>query len=258
MFFKRKKQSPADTLKEAQQNLNTPDNSKKNTYNYSEALDWSVERTALIQKDKQLGWTVAKILGLTLVCMTIITAISVSKKEAYPFVIELDKSTGMTRVLDIRDPQNIPVNELLDKYWLKEFTLAHESYDYRTLEHDHRKVRLMSVPEVFEPYNHQFGLENKNSIQNKLLDRKKIVVDIDSVVPEGNGIATIRFTKRLVDTYTNKTEAQNSWTARVGYEYDPVLGKTEKDRLDNPFGFVVTSWRVDPITVSQVSQGVQR
>lgn len=223
---------------------------KANQYNYAEALDWSAERLALQKKEASMGWTAAKIMGALLAVMSIITVTIAVKKEAYPFIIELDRTTGMTQVLDIRDPQNIPVNELMDKYWLKEFTLAHESYDYRTLEHDHRKVRLMSVPEVFTPYNDQFGLENKNSIQNQLKDNAKIIVEIDSVVPEGNGIATVRFTKKLVDTYTNELRGQNSWTARVGYEYDPVLERTERDRLDNPLGFVVTSWRVDPITVT--------
>ena len=120
-------------------------------------------------------------------------------------------------------------------------------YDYRTLENDHARVRLMSVPEVFNPYDHQYGLDNKKSLQNLLKDKKKIICNVESVVPNGNGIATVRFTKRLVDTYSNNEEARNSWRATIGYEYNPNYSMEEAQRLVNPFGFTVTSYRVDPI-----------
>ena len=182
-----------------------------------------------------------------LVLVSIVAIVIALKKESYPFIVELDKSTGTTRVIDIRDPQNIPVDEMMDKYWLNLYTLSRESYDYRTLENDHARVRLMSVPEVFSPYDNQYGVDNKKSIQNLLKDKKKIVCEIESVVPNGNGIATVRFTKRLLDTYTNQEEAKNSWRATIGYEYNPTFEMSESQRLINPLGFTVTSWRVDPI-----------
>lgn len=214
---------------------------------YSEALDWTVERLALKEKQARIGWNVAKILTLALILVSIVAIVIAMKKESYPFIVELDKSTGTTRVIDIRDPQNIPVDEMMDKYWLNLYTLSRESYDYRTLENDHARVRLMSVPEVFSPYDNQYGVDNKKSIQNLLKDKKKIVCEIESVVPNGNGIATVRFTKRLLDTYTNQEEAKNAWRATIGYEYNPTYEMSESQRLINPLGFTVTSWRVDPI-----------
>lgn len=223
------------------------DSSPQKKDEYSEALDWTVERLALKEKQARIGWNVAKILTLALILVSIVAIVIAMKKESYPFIVELDKSTGTTRVIDIRDPQNIPVDEMMDKYWLNLYTLSRESYDYRTLENDHARVRLMSVPEVFSPYDNQYGVDNKKSIQNLLKDKKKIVCEIESVVPNGNGIATVRFTKRLLDTYTNQEEAKNAWRATIGYEYNPTYEMSESQRLINPLGFTVTSWRVDPI-----------
>lgn len=90
-------------------------------------------------------------------------------------------------------------------------------------------------------------IRNKKSLQNLLKDKKKIICNVESVVPNGNGIATVRFTKRLVDTYSNNEEARNSWRATIGYEYNPNYSMDEAQRLVNPFGFTVTSYRVDPI-----------
>ncbi|WP_290432785.1 type IV secretion system protein [uncultured Parasutterella sp.] len=238
-MFLRKKSSPKIEAKPQEKNAQD--------YKYAEALDWTAERLALKEKQARLGWNVAKILTLVLVLVSIVAIVIAFKKESYPFIVELDKSTGTTRVIDIRDPQNIPVDEMMDKYWLNLYTLSRESYDYRTLENDHARVRLMSVPEVFSPYDNQYGVDNKKSIQNLLKDKKKIVCEIESVVPNGNGIATVRFTKRLLDTYTNQEEAKNSWRATIGYEYNPTFEMSESQRLINPLGFTVTSWRVDPI-----------
>ena len=158
MFFKKKKPTPQAEAapSAAKETVNKP------AYPYNEALDWTVERMALKEKQAKAGWTAAKIMGCLLVLVSIICIVIAVKKEAYPFIVELDKSNGTTRVIDIRDPQNIPVDEMMDKYWLNLYTQSHESYDYRTLENDHARVRLMSVPEVFNPYDHQYGLGNRS------------------------------------------------------------------------------------------------
>lgn len=251
MFFKKKKTQNTEPIQPTQNLKNENDQTIKTeanqSYPYGQALDWTVERMALKEKQARAGWTVAKVMGCLLTVVCIVCVVIAVKKEAYPFIVEVDKSNGTTRVIDIRDPQNIPVDEMMDKYWLNLYTLSHESYDYRTLENDHARVRLMSVPEVFTPYDKQYGSDNKKSIQNLLTDKKKIVCNIESVVPNGNGIATVRFTKRLIDTYNNNEEARNSWRATIGYEYNPKFSMDESQRLVNPLGFTVTSYRVDPI-----------
>lgn len=220
---------------------------KAEDYSYQDARDWTVERMALKEKQARIGWNISVLLlFLLLIVSTVAVALAV-KKEAYPFIVELDKSTGTTRVIDIRDPQNIPVNEMMDKYWLNLYTLSHESYDWRTLENDHARVRLMSIPPIFQSYDYQYGADNKNSIQNKLKDKHKIVCEIESVVPNGNGNATVRFNKRLIDTYTNQEVWKQYWRASIGYEYNPTYSMEESQRLVNPLGFTVTSWRTDPI-----------
>ena len=64
------------------------------------------------------GSVVAKIMGCLLVLVSIICIVIAVKKEAYPFIVELDKSNGTTRVIDIRDPQNIPVDEMMERLLL--------------------------------------------------------------------------------------------------------------------------------------------
>ena len=169
MFFKKKKPTPQAEAapSAAKETVNKP------TYPYNEALDWTVERMALKEKQAKAGWTAAKIMGCLLVLVSIICIVIAVKKEAYPFIVELDKSNGTTRVIDIRDPQNIPVDEMMDKYWLNLYTQSHESYDYRTLENDHARVRLMSVPEVFNPMTTSTGWTIRNPFRTFLKTKRR-------------------------------------------------------------------------------------
>lgn len=90
----------------------------------------------------------------------------------------------------------------MDKYWLNQYVLSRESYDYRTLEHDYLKTRELSLPNVFDPYAAQFSTD-KNSLDKLLGDSKKIVVEVHTVVPNGNGIATVRI-RQKASGYTDQ------------------------------------------------------
>lgn len=208
------------------------------------ALDWEASRLSLIEKSESTAWRVVKILSV--VCLGLVVAIVVMMplKQTEPFVIQVDKSTGMSTVLAIANERDIPADEMMDKFWLGQYVLSRESYDYRTLENDFIKTRELSMPSVFDPYASQFGL-SKNSMEQQLGDTKRIVVELQSVVPNGNGIGTVRFTKKRIDTATGQVEATNNWTATVGYEYVPDFKVEEAKRLINPFGFKVTTYRVD-------------
>lgn len=211
---------------------------------YADAIGWESSRLSLAEKSEARTWLTAKILGATNIALVAAIVIMMPLKETLPYVIEVDKSTGMSTILSVANAEEIPVSEVMDKYWLSEYVQAREAYDYRTLENDYIKTRELSMPNVFEPYSRQFGTD-KNSMEQTIGDTKRILVELLSVVPNGNGIATVRFRKKLVDTQTGQPEGADVWTARIGYEYVPTFKVEEAKRLINPFGFKVTTYRVD-------------
>ena len=208
-------------------------------------ISWEVSRLQLLEQSEAKAWNTAKLMGVTIVGLIVAICIMMPLKKTEPFVIQVDKSTGLTEVLSIANAKDIPVSEMMDKYWLNQYVLSRESYDWRTLENDYIKTREMSMPTIFDSYASQYG-QSEGSLEMQLGDRKRIVVDIHSVVPNGNGIATVRFTKRLVDTKSNMEQSRQGWTATIGYEYFPDFKVEEAKRLINPFGFKVTTYRVDP------------
>lgn len=209
------------------------------------AIGWEVARIELLEKSEAKAWNVAKLLSASVIALSITLVCLFPLKTTEPFVIEVDQATGMTQVISIANTAEIPYSEMMDKYWLSQYVLSRETYDWRTLENDYIKTRELSMPNIFEPYANQFG-QKDDSIERQLGDKKRFLVELQSVIPNGNGIATVRFVKKMIDTQTNAIQHQSAWTATIGYEYYPDFKVEEAKRLINPFGFKVTTYRVDP------------
>ena len=48
------------------------------------------------------------------------------------------------------------------------------------------------------------------------------------------------------EDYRNLPDVSTRHVASIVYEYQPKVLAKEKDRIENPFGFVVTAYRSDP------------
>mgnify|MGYP000008856716 FL=1 len=220
------------------------DDRQKTDSPYQESLSFTAFRIDLIKASEKKAWKAAWILGSVACLEAAAIALMMPLKTTEPFVITLDRAAGLASVLQIADAKSIPVSEAQDKYWLSQYVLARESYDYRTLENDFLKTRELSTPTVFSPYAAQFG-DRDGSLEKKWGDSKRVVITITSVVPTGNGIATVRFTRKLVNTSSGLPESESRWMATIGYEYHPEFRVKEERLIVNPFGFKVTTYRLD-------------
>lgn len=209
-------------------------------------FSWETTRIALSEKSEHKAWLVAKIFGICFLLSLLSICLLMPLKTVEPYVIEVDKSTGMSEILHIANTSDIPVSEMMNKYWLSQYVLAREGYDWRTLNQEYLKVRELSLPQIFDSYASQFGTDNKNSLESQFKDDKRIVVKLNTIIVNSDSIATVRFSKKLVNNHTGDVEAVNSWTATIGFEYFPDFEVAEERRIINPFGFKVTSYRVDP------------
>lgn len=209
-----------------------------------DALNWEASRIEQIELSEKRAWKVVWIEAAGLVCLSVAIALMLPLKQTQPYVVKVDKSTGMTEILSVANAKDIPVDEMQDKYWLSQYVRSRESYDWRTVENDFIKTREMSTQGVFVDYAKLF--EGKDSLDKVLADKKRIVIELQSVVPNGNGIATVRYLRKVIDNASNIEESKTLWTASIGYEYQPNFKTQEADRILNPFGFKVASYRKDP------------
>ena len=221
-----------------------PTSKQKNDHIAADALDWEASRIEQVEKSEKRAWKVVWIEATGLVCLSVAIALMLPLKQTQPYVVKVDKSTGMTEILSVANAKDIPVDEMQDKFWLSQYIRSRESYDWRTVENDFIKTREMSTQGVFVDYAKLF--EGKESLDKVLADKKRIVIELQSVVPNGNGIATVRYLRKVIDNASNIEESKTLWTASIGYEYQPNFKTEEANRILNPFGFKVTSYRKDP------------
>ena len=211
---------------------------------------WELDRALMFERSERRAWWVA-IAGMVL-GMIGIAAVFVQgpMRRVVEVPIVVDRVTGEATIQQRLSVETIPPMEALDKHNLATFIRAREGYSWMFLQRDFDQVARMAVPAVFSDYNRQF--EGDAALQKKLGASEDwrihiVGVRLSAAGRAGNkGEAQVTYDKvvRLVDR--NLPEVTTRHVASVVYQYQPKVLAKEKDRLENPFGFVVVAYRSDP------------
>jgi type IV secretion system protein VirB8 len=164
--------------------------------------------------------------------------------------IVVDRLTGETTIQQRLSTESVPPLEALDKHNLASFVRAREGYSWMFLQRDFEQVARMAVPTVFADYSRLF--EGEGALQKKIAATEDWRIEIISVRlaasgRTGNrGEATVTYDKRVRLPDRNLPEVTTRHVASIVFQYQPQVLAKERDRLENPFGFVVTAYRSDP------------
>jgi type IV secretion system protein VirB8 len=219
-----------------------------------EAIDtnraWEVDRSLMLERSERRAWWVA-IAGLVLGLVGIAAVfVQGPLRRVVEIPIVVDRVTGEATIQQRLGVETIPPLEALDKHNLANFVRAREGYAWMFLQRDFDQVARMAVPAVFADYNRQF--EGDGALQKKVGAAEDWRINIIGVRlaasgRAGNkGEATVTYDKVVRVTDRNLPEVTTRHVASVVFQYQPKVLAKERDRLENPFGFVVTAYRSDP------------
>jgi type IV secretory pathway component VirB8 len=216
----------------------------------ADAVTWESSRIDNALKSERLAWKVAgsSVALSGLLVVAIVTMMPL--KESVPYVIRVDSVGGADIITTLKD-RPVGYEEVMDKYWLSKYVKAYESWEYYTAQSDYDFVGLTSSPSVAKHYSLLFT--GPQSIEKQYGEKNIVKTQILSVTPAGNGIASVRFEKKIVARNAPTPDAVapvTKWVATIGYEYKKISKMKEKERLVNPLGFQVTSYRVDAEMIS--------
>lgn len=204
-----------------------------------------------ILKSRKTAWNVAKgcftfgVIGITAAVMVIYRY--AQPLPAYQTFINKD-THEVSQVKMTRDEASY--GELIDQYWLGQFVIHRESYDFATLQVDYDAMSLMASGDVADTYLKQF--KGQDAIQKRLGDSQYTRVHINSaIVDREHGVATVRYTTTTRYRQRPQDEPPKYWIATLAYEYKK-LPMTAQQRYINPLGFRVTSFRVNSENASVV------
>ena len=211
---------------------------------------WEVDRALMLERSERRAWWVAIagfVLGLIGIAAVFVQG---PLRRVVEIPIVVDRVTGEATIQQRLSVETIPPLEALDKHNLVTFVRAREGYSWMFLQRDFDQVARMAVPAVFNNYSRQF--EGDAALQKKIGAgedwRIQIVgVRLAAAGRSGNrGEATVTYDKVVHLADRNLPDVTTRHVAGVVFQYQPKVLAKEKDRLENPFGFVVTAYRSDP------------
>ncbi len=181
----------------------------------------------------------AGIEGLALVFLTPL-------KTVEPYVLQVDNKSGMTTVLKpLRDNQEnvLTQEEAVTKSFIVKYVIARETYDPQDLNRNYDLVRLMSSGDESGKFNESVANGNPQSPVERYKTNTARTVKISSVsfLDQKKKTAQVRFMTTEVTRHETK---EDYWVAILTFRYINAP-MDETDRLNNPLGFQVISYRVD-------------
>ena len=202
---------------------------------------------AEILRSRQVAWYLAmgssSLLAVALLALLFLTPL----KTNTPFVLRVANATGHVEALTTLRETERSYGEVVDSYFLNQYVLNREGYDYNTLQDAYNTTALLSDPEVQREYYALFeGAQARDTV---LKDRAKIIVQVRSITPTPEtGTAVVRFSTQLKQN-NGSIEPLRNWIATMSYVYKDAT-MSSVDRRINPLGFQVTSYRIDPETLT--------
>jgi type IV secretion system protein VirB8 len=206
---------------------------------------------AEVLQSRQTAWRLAigssALLAVSLLSLLFLTPL----KTNTPFVLRVDNATGHVEVLTTLRESESSYGEVVDSYFLNQYVLNREGYDFNTIQNAYNTTALLSDFEVQREYYALF--EGDQARDRVLKDRAKIFVQVRSITaaPETGspgGTAVVRFSTQVKHNNGSIEPLQN-WIATIGYTYKDAT-MSSLDRRINPLGFQVTSYRIDPETLT--------
>ena len=177
--------------------------------------------------------------GLALVFLTPL-------KTVEPYVLQVDNKSGITTVLKpLRENQEnvLTEEEAVTKSFIVKYVIARETYDPQDLNRNYDLVRLMSSGEEAGKFNESVANGNPQSPVERYKTNTARTVKISSVsfLDQKKKTAQVRF---MTTEVTRNETKEDYWVAILTFRYINAP-MDENDRLNNPLGFQVISYRVD-------------
>jgi type IV secretion system protein VirB8 len=209
------------------------------------AEDFYDEAYARIRASRDRAWLVAAgcagIAGLAVAAVVGLTPLK--RVDLIPVVV--DKTSGEAHVVQEIAKGAVSEQEAVHKADLATYVIARESFDRSLVNHYYATVATRSDSAVLKPYADQFQTGVPNSIYTRYAGATR-AIEVRGVVLLSPTQGQVRFTATLLKP--NAAAVVEDFVATVGFQY-VTEGMSLAQRLRNPLGFVVTSYRTDQETL---------
>ncbi|MBI1198605.1 MAG: virB8 family protein [Phenylobacterium sp.] len=213
---------------------------------FAEARGWDRDRLAAAYRSRRLAWSVAAVAAALAGAAVAGVAALTPLKTVEPYVVRVERTTGAVEVLrGLSKAGPVAYDEAVTKSFLATYVRAREGWLPQAAEANFRQVSIMSTPEEQQRWASAYRPANPASPQVTYGPDADVQVGVRAITFVAPGVANVRFHR----TVRHGARAEDSdWIATAAFAYTRApMG--EGDRLRNPLGFQVSSYRADPEVV---------
>lgn len=226
------------------------ENPDRNMY-YAEAGSWSQDVQQALRASRGRAYMVAAAAVAIALLEAVALAMLIPLKTVVPYTITVDRQTGYIETAPGLKPGPLSQDASVTQAFLAQYVLARETFDVTDLQSNYQKVAAWTASMAREQYISSMQRSNPRSPEN--------VYDAATVVKVTvKGISLLSPNSALVRFDTEKQEGtapsqRQPWAAAISFRYTGAPMRME-DRILNPLGFEVTSYRRDAETVGPVTE----
>ena len=193
---------------------------------------WYSNRYQLVLVQRNILLLLTLFSVISMVFAVIFVKYVVSSKSLEPYVIEIEEKSGVATVVDQSTTKNFTGNDIVQKYFINQFIQSAIGYDAKTYKLDAEKVRLFSVPDVYNDFTKRLNYKNLGA-------ESKIAVRIKSIQLPNPTTAQVRIA--MDSDVTGSRPSSTNQIATLSFHFIPKMNLSMEERLINPLGFQVTS-----------------
>jgi len=217
---------------------------KQTREDYLQAAEgWGADRNAELTKSRRTAWIVASVAAAIALIEALALVFLTPLKTVQPYTLLVDRHTGFVQALDPLRPERVTGDTALTQSFLVQYVIARENYDVDSVQNDYRKVALWSADKARTDYLALMQADNPASPLARYPRTTTIETQVKSISPLSANVALLRFETRRRDA-TGEWQPAQSWVSTIKYRYSGEPMKQE-DRVFNPLGFQVVSYRRD-------------
>ena len=165
-----------------------------------------------------------------------------STKSIEPFVIEIERKTGVPTVVDPVSIEAYSSNQAISRYFVWKYITAREEYFSSTYQyHYNTVVRVLSSPEVyFSDYRPKYSMSNPNSPYNIYGTMTNRVVNLKSMIFTNEQSVQVRISIES----TGVINLRSDKIIFMEFSFNNIE-MNDAERMINPLGFRVKLYRIE-------------
>lgn len=211
-----------------------------------EGADWYQDRYEAVKIERNRYLLLLVISLIALMISLLANFMLFPLKTAVPYVVQIDKTTGITTVLEPVNTRSLKQQEAITTYFLFKYLNARMSYDYVFRKDSANTVRALSAVPVYRQYVQEIDSTNQNSPSRQYKNNATISVHIESFSFPYPDIAQLHFYTEVhpMNGMVDTKSTRQYWLASIKFTYQDISLSLNDREYINPLGFLVTSFQL--------------